>query len=290
MTILSGARVLITRATGFLGKYVTAAVSTEGGETLPVSRSLGCDLRNPAMALETVLLGHPDIVIHLCSARRWTDGTAGDLFREEVQMGLNVIHAAACAQAKMVLVSKAWGALSRENDAPWSLGSMLRAYAAQYKLPWTWIVVPDLYGPGEMPNGDPSRPVANILGVFAKSAKEGTKKAVLPGTGKEPLGLLFAADAARGIALAAASALKSDCVQMPETDKLEAEKLAAEVVGVSGYPGEVSWDASKAGYPCATSLDPAAIEALGWKPQMALKDGLAATARWFVETQSGKKP
>lgn len=290
MNSLSGARVLLTRATGFLGQYVQAAVETEGGLVLPVSQSLGYDLRNAAQALQSVMVGNPDIVIHLSSCKRQSDETAGTIFRDEIEMGMNVIHAAAVARAKLVLVSKAWPALSRENDAPFALGAMLRAYAAQYELPWVWLLVPDLYGPGEMPNGDPTRSVANILGTFAQSAKEGTGKVVLPGTGKESLGLLFAADAAKGIAQAAACALKSDVVQMPEADTIEAKALAAQMVGVSGYPGQISWDPERPGYPAAAGISKDGAKAISWKPETSLKDGLQTTVRWFVQVQEALKP
>lgn len=289
MNSLGGARVLVTRATGFFGKYVQAAASAEGAEVLSVSKSLGYDLRIGQEALEATVLAAPDIVIHLASARRHTDQTAGTLFRDEIEMGMNMIHAAAVVKAKMVFVSKAWAAMSRENEAPFALGSMLRAYGAQHKLPWVWTLVPDLYGPGETPNGDPTRAVANILGSFAKSAKEGTKKVVLPGTGKESLGLLFAADAAKAVIAAAAGRHKADIVQASEADILDAASLAAQMVAASGYPGEIAWDAAKEGYPVAAGLGKDGAKSLGWKPETSLKDGLKSTIRWFVKSQQPAK-
>jgi len=290
MDRLSGARVLITRGTGLFGKYIHAAVEAEGGLPLAIAKSLGYDLRNAAEALQAVMLGKPDIVIHLTSGRRHGDHNTASLFRDELEMGMNVIHAAAIAGAKLVLASKAWSELSRENEAPFALGSMLRAYAAQYKLPWVWVIIPDLYGPGELPTGDATRPVANILETFAKSAMEGNGKAVLPGTGKESLGLLFAADAAKAVVAAAAGRQKADILQIPETDVLEAQALATQMAGVCGYAGQISWDAERPGYPVSADLPKDGAKGLKWKAETTLKEGLQATARWFVQDQEARKP
>lgn len=290
MKSLEGAQVLITRATGFLGKYVQASVEAEGGLALPISKSLGYDLRNSVEALQAVMLGKPDIVIHLASARKHGDHNTASLFRDELEMGMNVIHAAAIGGAKLVFVSKAWSELSRENEAPFALGSMLRAYSAQYQLPWVWLLVPDLYGPGEMPNGDCSRPVANILGTFAKSAMDGGGKAVLPGTGKESLGLLFAADAAKAVVAAAAGRQKADILQLPESDTITAAALAAQMVVASGYTGQISWDPERSSYPTGPDLPKDGAKGLGWKAETTLKDGLQATVKWFVQVQEALKP
>jgi nucleoside-diphosphate-sugar epimerase len=205
-------------------------------------------------------------------------------------MGMNVIHAAAIGGAKLVFVSKAWSELSRENEAPFALGSMLRAYAAQYKLPWVWLLVPDLYGPGELPKGDTMRPVATILETFAKSAMEGSGKAVLPGTGKESLGLVFAADAAKAVVAAAAGRQKADILQIPETDTLEAQALAAQMVEATRYPGQISWDPEQTGFPASADMPKDGAKGLGWKAETKLQDGLQATVRWFVQVQEALKP
>jgi nucleoside-diphosphate-sugar epimerase len=284
MSRLAGAKVMLTRATGFLGKYIDQAVQSEGGLVFHVSRQLGSDLLDPLKAVEAAIVSTPDIIIHLCSGRSY--GELGALsMREELLMAMNVIHAAQLTNAKLVMVSRVWPVLARENQAPFALASLLRAYGAQYNLPWVWVLVPTLYGPGAVEGAVPA-----ILSAFGESAKESTGKCALPGTGKEPIGLLFAADAAKAVVLAAASRLKSDIIQLPESQHLEAQALSAQLVSVCGYAGNISWNPELPAFPEPDGAEQGEVKSLGWKPEKPLKDGLLATATWYVQIQEALKP
>jgi GDP-L-fucose synthase len=60
-------------------------------------------------------------------------------------------------------------------------------------------------------------------------------------------------------------------------------ELAETIADVVGYTGETVWDSSKPdGTPCKL-LDTSRLAELGWKPQIALRDGIAQTYRWYLE-------
>ena len=62
----------------------------------------------------------------------------------------------------------------------------------------------------------------------------------------------------------------------------ELVKLVREVVG---YEGALEFDTSKPDGTPRKMLDIGRLQALGWKPKIALRDGLADTYRWFLDNQ-----
>jgi GDP-L-fucose synthase len=58
----------------------------------------------------------------------------------------------------------------------------------------------------------------------------------------------------------------------------ELAKLISEVVG---FDGELVWDNTKPDGTPRKLLDTTRIRALGWKPAIPLRDGIARTYEWF---------
>ncbi|MFM8894624.1 MAG: hypothetical protein ACKOE2_04410 [Actinomycetales bacterium] len=54
----------------------------------------------------------------------------------------------------------------------------------------------------------------------------------------------------------------------------------AEVVG---FEGMIEWDTSKPDGMPRKLLDTSRINALGWKPSITLREGLASTYAWYLE-------
>jgi GDP-L-fucose synthase len=58
------------------------------------------------------------------------------------------------------------------------------------------------------------------------------------------------------------------------------------VASVVGFQGETVWDTSKPDGTPRKLLDVSRLRALGWEPQIALREGIARTYTWFREQQS----
>jgi len=59
--------------------------------------------------------------------------------------------------------------------------------------------------------------------------------------------------------------------------------LAELVCEVVGYKGEIAYDASKPDGTPRKLLDISRLEAMGWRPKINLREGIAQTYRWFLE-------
>jgi GDP-L-fucose synthase len=53
---------------------------------------------------------------------------------------------------------------------------------------------------------------------------------------------------------------------------------------VTGYPGEIRWDASKPDGTPKRPLDYSKLLEKGWSPKYKLLDGLRETYKWFTES------
>jgi nucleoside-diphosphate-sugar epimerase len=59
--------------------------------------------------------------------------------------------------------------------------------------------------------------------------------------------------------------------------------LAALVARVVGFEGSVTCDATKPDGTPRKLMDVSKLAALGWRPRIALADGIAATYDWFLQ-------
>jgi GDP-L-fucose synthase len=66
-------------------------------------------------------------------------------------------------------------------------------------------------------------------------------------------------------------------------EDLPIKELAETVADVVGFEGEITWDTAKPDGMPRKLLDTSRINALGWKPTITLRDGLASTYEWYVE-------
>ena len=65
-------------------------------------------------------------------------------------------------------------------------------------------------------------------------------------------------------------------------EDLSIHELAAMVSEVVGYRGSIEWDPSKPDGTPRKLLDIGKISALGWKPQIGLREGIESTYRWYL--------
>jgi GDP-L-fucose synthase len=64
------------------------------------------------------------------------------------------------------------------------------------------------------------------------------------------------------------------------------DELARLVMEAVGFPGRLEHDTGKPDGTPRKLMSNAKLAAMGWHPRIALKDGLAATYRWFVEKEA----
>lgn len=310
---LLGAKILVTGATGFLGKFVSAAIAEQGGTVIPISKSLGFDLRNEAEILQAICFDKPDIIVHLAA----TVGGIGanmaspaTFFRDNMIMGMNVVHAAAIAGCKLINVSTTcgypkhcktpfkeedfWNGYPEETNAPYGIAkkaiqTMCEAYRKQYKLQYGYLIPANMFGPGDNFEEKTSHVIPAMIRRFVEAAEADAPEVTCWGTGKATRSFLFAPDAAKAIAIACAELDSDAIVNLPGSEEISMKALAALVAKLCKYKGTIEWDSTKPDGQPRRALDGTRARALlGWAPETTLAQGLEQTIDWYKESRKKK--
>lgn len=310
---LLGARVLVTGASGFLGQYVMAALSGAGAEGIALDRKLS-DLRNEAEVFQAVLYYHPDVIVHLAGVVGGivpNVGMPGTFFRDNMTMGMNIVHAAAVGKVKLVTVGTAssypkncpvpfeeenfWNGEPDMLKAPYGMAKkallvMMQAYRRQFRLPFTYLVPANLYGPLDRFEEGRAHVVPALIEQFTQAKEAGMKEVACWGSGEATRSFLFANDAAEAIALACAAPDFDGIINLPGTDEIRIVDLAAQIAKAVGYDGKILWDDSKPeGHARRALAGVRAQKLLGWTPTTPLEDGLRMTVEWYQDMKKRGK-
>lgn len=315
MLYLSGARILVTGGTGFLGRYVCQKLSDAKALVLPISRRLGYDLTDEAQAYSAFLIARPDIVIHLAA----TVGGIGanmarpaTFFRDNLKMGMNVVHAASAAGAKVVMLSTVcayprdcpvpfleetlWDGYPESTNAPYGIAKkallvMLQAYRNQHGLRFSYLIPCNLYGPGDNTDESSSHVIPALIRRFVEAREADAPQVTCWGTGKATRSFLYVEDAAQAIVQAAAGLDDDRPVNLPGGPEIAMSDLAGKIASLVGYDGKIEWDASKPdGQPRRFIDGRRAEKLLGWKPETLLDEGLKKTIQCYKDKREKGAP
>jgi len=109
------------------------------------------------------------------------------------------------------------------------------------------------------------------------------------GTGKVAREFIYAADAAEGILLATEHYNGSEPVNIGAGFEITIEELIEKIAALTGFGGEIRWDASKPDGQPRRRLDTSkAKELFGFEAKTNFDDGLKATIDWYIKTRSAK--
>jgi len=77
----------------------------------------------------------------------------------------------------------------------------------------------------------------------------------------------------------------ADIVNVGVGDDISIRELAELVKDITGYTGRIVNDTSKPDGTPRKLLDVSRLHSLGWKAQVGLREGIAATYQWFLDNQ-----
>ena len=160
---------------------------------------------------------------------------------------------------------------------------LIQAYREQYGYSWISTMPTNLYGPNDDFDFNSSHVIPGLIAKFHKAKIEKQNKVTLWGTGSALREFLHVDDLARAIKFTSEKYNDHEFINIGSGEEVSIKQLAELVRQVVGFEGEIKWDNS---YPDGTPqklLDSSKILKLGWKPEIALTEGLASTYNWFLE-------
>jgi UDP-glucose 4-epimerase len=309
-------RVAVTGGAGFIGSHLVDALVRRGDEVMVVDdESSGspeqvpagvtyvrADIRDTGTAA-ALREWRPHAVCHLAAQMSVSRSVREPLLDADVNVrgALNVLSAARDAGARLVFTSSG-GALYGEASrlptpettppapvSPYAVSKLafehyLRACRAQHGLRYTVLRLANVYGPRQSPHGE-----AGVVAIFCDRLVRGGTS-VINGDGGCTRDYVYVDD----VVAAALAALDGDTIGPynvgtgREVDVNRLYRLLAAAAGVDRHPEH---GPARPGDVRASALDCGLIAAeLGWRPRVALEDGLERTLAWFRTRAARNQP
>jgi GDP-L-fucose synthase len=160
---------------------------------------------------------------------------------------------------------------------------MAAAYRRQYGFNAISAMPTNLYGPGDNFDLTSSHVLPALIRKFHDAKAGGSGEVVVWGTGTPRREFLHVDDLADALVMLMQRYSEETPINVGCGADVSIAELAGLVGEVVGFKGRLVFDTSKPDGAPRKLLDVSKLSALGWKPKIRLKDGIAATYGWFLE-------
>jgi GDP-L-fucose synthase len=295
---------------GLVGSAVWRRLAAAGFTNLVGWRSSEVDLRDRDATFDAVLSARPEIIV-IAAAR--VGGILAnsthpvDFLNDNLRIQTNLFEAAHEAGVRRLLFlgssciypklapqpipesALLTGPLEPTNDA-YAIAKIagimaVQAYRRQYGSAWISAMPTNLYGPGDNFDLQSSHVLPAMIRKFHE-AKVSGRSVELWGSGSPRREFLHVDDLADAVLYLLSHFDSDETINVGVGEDVSIRELAAIVAEVIGFDGDVVWDASKPDGTPRKLLDTSKLQALGWRPRIDLRDGIAPTYRWFLENQA----
>ncbi|WP_265921686.1 GDP-L-fucose synthase family protein [Cupriavidus nantongensis] len=299
-------RIFVAGHRGMVGSAIERALRAHGGVDLVTRTHAELDLCDQAR-VQAFFASQRIDAVYLAAARvggiHANNTYPAEFIHQNLAIATNVIHAAWQAGVRRLLflgssciyprlapqpmreTALLTGALEPTN-APYAIakiaGIMLcDSYNRQYGTDYRCVMPTNLYGPGDNYHPDNSHVIPGLVRRFHDARLAGSARVPVWGTGTPLREFLHADDLARAclhvMALPAPAyreAAPAGFLNVGSDDEISIGALAALVAQVTGYRGEIAFETDKPDGTPRKRLDSSAIMRTGWRPRIALRDGL----------------
>ena len=300
--------ILITGGHGFLGSAVRRQLDDQGRTNVIAPRSLEYDLREPSQIRAMLEVHKPSQVIHLAATVGGIGANMahpGKFFYENAVMGIHLIEEArragvekfvvvgtVCAYPKFTPIpfreDDLWNGYPEETNAPYGIAKkallvQAQAYRQEYGFNAIYLIVVNLYGPGDNFDPESSHVIPALIKKFVEARDSGAEVVVVWGTGSASREFLYVDDAAQAIVLALDRYDGSDPVNIGSSSEITIRDLVELIANLTGFEGRIEWDTSKPDGQPRRKLDVSkAQNFFEFTSSTAFESGLKATIDWYA--------
>ena len=295
---LRNKRVFVAGHRGMVGAALVRALCPEECEIFTIGRQ-ALDLRRQA-AVEAWMAEHRPEVVVIAAARVGGIGVnaacPADFLYDNLMIEANVIHAAhECGVERLLFLGSSCiypkdapqpiqegalmtGPLEPTNEA-YAIAKiagikLCQSYRTQHGRSFISAMPCNLYGPGDAYDENNSHVIPALLMKMRAARDAGAPFVELWGTGTPLREFLHVDDLARAMVLLLRRYDGAEPVNIGSGEELSIAALAGLVARVTGYEGEIRFDATRPDGTKRKVMECAKIRALGWSPSIPLEAGL----------------
>jgi GDP-L-fucose synthase len=164
---------------------------------------------------------------------------------------------------------------------------LCQSYAREYGKNFLSGMPTNLYGPFDNFDLHTSHVLPALIRKAHEAKKSGASEFVVWGSGTPRREFLHSDDLADACVFLLENYNSPDVVNIGFGDDVTIRELAETVCDVVGFEGQLAFDSSKPDGTPRKLMDSSKLFALGWKPRIALREGIADAYRWFLENVDG---
>jgi GDP-L-fucose synthase len=161
---------------------------------------------------------------------------------------------------------------------------LIKSYRKQYKYKWITVMPTNLYGPRDNFDLENSHVLPALIRKFVEAKRNNVESVILWGTGSAVREFLFVEDLARAIIFCSDNYDSDDHINIGTGVGISIKELAEKIAKLTNFQGRILWDSSKPDGMPRKVLNIDKITKLGWRPNVALDDGILKTIASYEES------
>ena len=301
-------KVLVAGGRGLVGSAIVRELTARGVSHVDTPSSKELDLRDRKAVFDYLAKHTPDVVIDAAAkvgGIHANDTYPAEFLSDNLLIQVNLMDAAAQAGVdKFVFLGSSCiypkfapqpipessllsGELEPTNSA-YAVAKIagiqqVQAHRKQYGRPWISAMPTNIYGPGDNFHPEDSHVVPALIRRFHEAKRDNAPQVVIWGSGTPLREFLYSEDLARAVIHLLEHYDSDDIINVGSGHEVSIRELAETISDVVGYEGELVFDSTKPDGTPRKLLDNSRIEALGWAPEVSLREGLSRAYEWFLE-------
>ncbi|MEM9227456.1 MAG: GDP-L-fucose synthase [Verrucomicrobiota bacterium] len=301
-------KIFLTGHRGMVGSALHRALLARGCENLVLRTRQELDLCNES-AVDAIIASERPKVVIVGAARVggiYANNTyPAEFIHENLTTAHNLVHSSWKHGVKRLLFLGSSCIYPRDAEQPLTEASLLTGpleptnepyaiakiaglklcqyYRKQYGVLYHSAMPTNLYGPGDNYHPENSHVLPALLRRFHEATEAGAPSVTLWGTGSPLREFLHVDDLAAGCLHLLELEDPPDWVNIGYGSDVSIKELAEVIREVTGFPGALEWDSSKPDGTPRKLMSSDIIRQSGWKPKIALREGIDSTYTNFKE-------